>query len=84
LNGAPVFGTFVVMAATIADSLLATCRGVAPMRGEGVVTRLPGVLVARYRGDASEAGHDYFAALWAALRPHAAGRTAVRPRIWQT
>ena len=84
LNGAPVFGTFVVMAATIDDPLLAACRVLAPARGEGAVTRLPGALVARYRGDASEAAQDYFAALWTTLRPHVAGRTAVRPRIWRT
>ena len=84
LNGAPVFGTFVVMAATIDDQLLAACRGVAPARGDGAVTRLPGALVARYRGDASEAAHEYFSALWTTLRPHAAGRPAVRPRIWRT
>jgi urease accessory protein len=84
LNDAPVFGTFVVMTATIDDPLLAACRRLAPVRGEGVVTRLPGALVARYRGESSEAAHDYFAALWTALRPHVAGRAAVRPRIWAT
>ncbi|MEO8753739.1 MAG: urease accessory protein UreD [Casimicrobiaceae bacterium] len=84
LNGAPVFGTFVVMAATIDDPMLAACRGLAPAEGHGTVTRLPGALVARYRGDATEAAHDYFAALWTTLRPHAAGRAAVRPRIWRT
>jgi len=33
--------------------------------------RLPGALVARYRGESSEAAHAYFAALWTALRPRA-------------
>jgi urease accessory protein len=84
LNGAPVFGTFVAMTANFDDSLLAACRELAPARGEGAVTRLPGALVARYRGDASEAAHDYFATLWTTLRPHVAGRAAVRPRIWGT
>jgi urease accessory protein len=84
LNGAPVFGTFVAMTTTIDDALLASCRVLAPARGEGAVTRLPGALVARYRGDASEAAHDYFSALWTTLRPHVAGRAAVRPRIWGT
>jgi urease accessory protein len=84
LNGAPVFGTFVAMTAYFDDSLLAACRGLVPARGEGAVTRLPGALVARYRGDASEAAHDYFSALWTMLRPHVAGRVAIRPRIWGT
>lgn len=84
LNSAPVFGTFVTMTATFDDALLAACRGLVPTRGEGAVTRLPGALVARYRGESSEAAHDYFAALWTALRPRATGRAAVRPRIWGT
>jgi len=84
LNGAPVFGTFVAMTANFDDPLLAACRALAPACGEGAVTRLPGALVARYRGDASEAAHDYFAALWTTLRPHVAGRVAVHPRIWGT
>jgi urease accessory protein len=84
LNGAPVFGTFVAMAANFDDPLLAACRALTPARGEGAVTRLPGALVARYRGDASEAAHDYFAALWTTLRPHVSGRVAVHPRIWGT
>jgi urease accessory protein len=84
LNGAPVFGTFVAMTASFDDSLLAACRGLVPAHGEGAVTRLAGALVARYRGDASEAAHDYFSGLWTVLRPHVAGRTAVRPRIWGT
>jgi urease accessory protein len=84
LYGAPVFGTFVAMSATFDDALLAACRRIAPVAGDGTVTRLPGALVARYRGDASEAAHGYFAALWALLRPPLTGRAAVLPRIWRT
>ena len=84
LNGAPVFGTFVAMSGTFDDALLAACRRIAPAAGDGTVTRLPGALVARYRGDASEAAHVYFAALWALVRPHLTGRAAVPPRIWRT
>ena len=67
LNGAPVFGTFVAMAANFDDELLAACRAHAPARGEGAVTRLPHALVARYRGDSSEAAHAYFRA-WTVVR----------------
>jgi len=84
LNGAPVFGTFVAMAATLDDDLIAGCRRVSPRRGEGAVTRLPHGLVGRYRGESSEAAQDYFRALWAAVRPAIAGRGAVAPRIWST
>jgi len=84
LNGAPVFGTFVAMAPRFDDDLIAQCRRVSPARGEGNVTRLPQAIVARYRGDASEAAHDYFRTLWVSLRPALTGRAAVPPRIWKT
>jgi len=84
LNGAPVFGTFVTMAPTLPDDLLAACRAHAPAHGECAVTRLPHVLVARWRGHAMEAAHAYFATLWAVLRPALTGRVAVPPRIWAT
>jgi urease accessory protein len=84
LNGAPVFGTFVAMASTFDDSLLNACRALAPTEGDGMVTRLPGSLVARYRGASSEAAHAYFSALWSVVRPRVAGHDAVAPRIWAT
>jgi len=84
LNGAPVFGTFVAMAPALPDELLVACRVFDPAQGEGAVTRLPQALVARYRGNAIESAHAYFAALWAAVRPALTGRTAVPPRIWAT
>jgi len=83
LNGAPVFGTFVASPA-LDDAALLAARDVQPARGEAAVTRLPDVLVARYRGPASDDGARYFAALWSALRPRMLGRDAVAPRIWST
>ena len=50
-----------------------------PVRGEGAVTRLPDALVARYRGDASEAGHAYFGHLWSLVRPALLGRDGRTP-----
>jgi len=84
LNGAPVFGTFAAMAAHIDDDLLAVCRRAVPDRGDGVVTRVPHAIVARYIGDSSEAAHHYFRALWMAVRPAMTGRAAIPPRIWNT
>jgi len=84
LNGAPVFGTFVAMAPALPADLLAVCRALAPVEGDGAVTRLPHALVARWRGHAMEAAHAYFAALWAVVRPALTGRVAVPPRIWAT
>ena len=48
------------------------------------MTRLPGVLLARYRGDSSESARAYFVALWKRLRAPVAGRAPVEPRIWCT
>jgi len=84
LNGAPVFGTFVAHAPAIDDALVEHARTVVPIAGEASLTRLPDVLVARWRGPASDAGHRYFAALWSALRRRLIGRDAVPPRIWST
>ena len=51
--------------------------------GHGI-TALPGVLVARYLGDNSEAARRWLARLWQILRPACCGRPAVPPRIWNT
>jgi urease accessory protein len=84
LAGRSVFGTLVAAGGAVDDALLSACREARPAEGEGAVTRLPGLFVARYRGDESEAARDHFAALWRLLRPAMAGREAVTPRIWRT
>jgi urease accessory protein len=84
LNGAPVFGTFVAMAAHFDDDLIAACRRAAPAAGDGAVTRVAHALVARYAGDSSEAAHAYFRTLWTTVRPALTAREAVAPRIWKT
>jgi len=84
LKGAAVFGTLVAVGAPVTDEMLAGCRAVRCNTGEGAVTRLPEVFVARYRGDSASAARTYFATLWCLLRPHIAGRDAVTPRIWNT
>ena len=48
------------------------------------MTLLPGILLARYLGDSSEAARRYFIALWRILRPRLTGLEAIEPRIWQT
>lgn len=83
LAGAPVFGTLIATA-DVGEDVLAACRRVACTEGEGVVTRLPSVLVARYRGGAAAAARTYFANLWRLLRPALVGREALTPRIWNT
>lgn len=68
-----------------AAGLLEALRAIAPSDGASHgITALPGVLVARYLGDNSEAARLWFARLWQTLRPACCGRPAVTPRIWNT
>ncbi|RTL43856.1 MAG: urease accessory protein [Rhodocyclaceae bacterium] len=84
LAGQPVCGTLLVASELADAALVAACREIRPLAGEGAVTRLPGLLVARYLGPAAEPARAWFAALWGVLRPVLAGRPAVLPRIWHT
>ena len=84
LDGAPVFGTMIAAGADVDDGVLVACRAVSAASGAGAVTRLPLLLVARYRGDCAHAARTYFASLWRVLRPALAGCDAVPPRIWNT
>jgi len=84
LQGNPVFGTFLAAAPVVTHAMLESCRQVQPMAGEGAVTRLPGVLIARYRGASAAAARHYFVELWRKLRPALVHRAAVPPRIWAT
>jgi urease accessory protein len=79
LAGRTVVGTLVACAPSpFGKNIVAACREIAP------TTELPGVLVARVLGDASEEAMEAFARVWEILRPAVAGRDAVRPRIWRT
>ena len=84
LGGLPVFGTLLAAAPGVDAALVAACREASPREGRGAVTRLPGVLAARYLGASGEAGRGWFAELWRILRPALAGRGAHEPRIWRT
>jgi urease accessory protein len=83
LDGAPVFGTMIATG-EIGDSTRALCRACGCADGEAAVSRMPQVLVARYRGASAPAARMYFASLWHILRPALADRRAVPPRIWNT
>ena len=63
---------------------LTALRALVRNEGEGGVTRLPGILVARFRGASTEAVREWFAALWSRLRPAVLAREATAPRIWST
>lgn len=84
LGGKTVNGTLIVAAENVDGIDVNACRAVTAREGDTAVTRVPGVLVARYLGASSEAARQYFAALWACVRPVVAGREAVAPRIWST
>lgn len=88
LAGAPVCGTLLVASARFedgsADDLLAACRAIEVEHGEAAVTRLPGLLVARYLGDGAQAARRWLSALWQVLRPALAGVPMATPRIWNT
>jgi urease accessory protein len=84
LDREPVFGTFLAAAPQVSDALVAACREASCDNGEYAVTRLPGLLVARYRGKSAEAARHYFAQLWSRVRPALVKLDAVTPRIWNT
>ena len=82
--GASVSGTLLA-AFPHTPELLAACRAIAPADAAcHALTALPGLLIARYLGDSSEAARLWFAALWAVIRPVCCGRPAITPRIWNT
>jgi urease accessory protein len=84
LAGQPVTGTLWAIGPQVDEALRDACREIEPLAGEGAVTLLPGVIVARWLGPACEPGREWFARLWAELRPALAGREAATPRIWNT
>ena len=78
LGGRSVFGTFLCAAAGEFPSVKGE---ISPTLA---VTKLPGVLVARYLGDSSGEAMAQFIRLWKVLRPALIGRDAIEPRIWGT
>jgi urease accessory protein len=84
LGGSTVFATLFASCPNLHQELLNETRKPEPEEGSGAVTMLPGILLARYLGDSSEAARRYFIALWRILRPALTGREAIEPRIWRT
>lgn len=84
LNGKTVFGTLFASFLHFDKKILDSLKEHKPLDGDGAVTLLPGILLARYLGDSSEAARRYFIALWRVLRPTLLGREANEPRIWRT
>jgi urease accessory protein len=84
LAGRHVSGTMVVAAGPLPADRLEACRALFPTDGEGAVTALPEITVARYLGSSAEHAKQYFESLRAILRPWYAGRPAQKPRLWDT
>ncbi len=84
MGGNPVSGTLFASFPVLDRKILEDMREQNPDSGRGAMTLLPGILLARYLGDSSEAARRYFIALWRILRPALTGREANEPRIWRT
>jgi urease accessory protein len=84
LSGFTVCGTFLVVGCDIDAAVLTACRAVKPAVAEARIgiTRVPGVLIARYLGDATEDAFQWFTNLWAVLRRALLGKVACPPRVW--
>ncbi len=87
LAGYPVCGTLLLAAPAVdreGANLLEACRKVLPTEGECAVTRVPGLLVARYLGPRAEGARRWLTGLWQVLRPAVLDQPARTPRIWNT
>jgi urease accessory protein len=84
LSGFTVCGTFVIAGYDVESALLTACRQVQPSPTEARIgiTRLPGVLIARYLGNSTEEVFNWFTNLWAVLRPALSEKAACAPRVW--
>jgi urease accessory protein len=84
LSGFTVCGTFLVAGGGIDAPLLRECRKVIPSAAESRtgITRVPGVLIARYLGDSTEDAFHWFTNLWAVLRRALSDKAACPPRVW--
>jgi urease accessory protein len=95
LAGATVSGTLLVASGEVDDVLLKECREVdASLQGTDAssepvresarfgVTRVPGVLMARYLGNSTQDAFRWFTQLWSVLRPSMLGREPCSPRVW--
>jgi urease accessory protein len=83
LAGFSVCATLLVASVALDETVLNRCRGIdADDEARAALTRLPGLLVARYLGYRAEAAATWLAALWAVLRPELLGLAPQPPRLW--
>jgi urease accessory protein len=84
LSDFTVCGPFVIAGYDVASALLTACRQVQPALTEARIgiTRVPGVLIARYLGNSTEEVFSWFTTLWTVLRPALSEKAACAPRVW--
>jgi urease accessory protein len=84
LSGCTVCGTFLVAGYDIDAAVLTVCREVRPAVAEARIgiTRVPGLLIARYLGDSTEDAFQWFTNLWTVLRRALLRKAACPPRVW--
>ncbi|MDP9114855.1 MAG: urease accessory protein UreD [Acidobacteriota bacterium] len=84
LSGFTVCGTFMIAACDLDAARLSACRDAEPPLAESMVgiTRVPGVMIARYLGDSTEDALRWFTRVWAVLRPALLGKAICPPRVW--
>jgi urease accessory protein len=85
LDAKTVTATLIAAGPEVSAQTLALCRAVdAGANARAGITRLPGVLIARWLGDSGEDARSHFLKLWGLLRPALRGAPAHAPRIWAT
>lgn len=84
LGAHPVVATMLAVGPGVDEALRDACRAVSGPVGEGAVTLLPSVLVARWIGPAVEPGRAWLEQIWSHIRPVLAGEPMRVPRIWLT
>jgi urease accessory protein len=85
LGGHHVTGAMVVAGPRpLPADMLASCRELVPLDGQGGITALPEIVSARYLGGSAENAKIYFESVRRVLRPWYAALNAHRPRIWDS
>ena len=86
LGGRAVFGTLIAASGSVSKNVVSKCRDAVSdaVSDATTISHLPGLLIARYLGDSSEAAMQAFIRLWEVVRPALIERDAIVPRIWST
>lgn len=85
LRGNPVYGSFLIYAEDLDDSLLDQLRQIQTEQGYCGITRTrKELLIVRYMGNSTAQLNHYFIQLWDQIRTVVLKRNSCHPRIWNT